>query len=63
MRKYITLRVDDISLSEVTNHFLDISWTRDVFDRMITAHAIATESPLITRDHKILENYSMAIWK
>ena len=39
-----------------------LPWTRDPFDRMITADAIASLDTLITKDKTILENYEKAIW-
>lgn len=39
------------------------SWTRDPFDRLITAHARANHySPLITSDRTIRKNYAKAVW-
>jgi len=38
------------------------SWTRDVFDRLITAEAIVMDTFLISKDKKIRENYDKAIW-
>jgi PIN domain nuclease of toxin-antitoxin system len=40
-----------------------IDWTRDLFDRIITAHAAATNDRLLTKDQTILENYPLAFWK
>jgi PIN domain nuclease of toxin-antitoxin system len=41
---------------------MSLSWTRDPFDRLIAAHAIVANSPLITADETILENLSLATW-
>lgn len=40
----------------------EIRWTCDVFDRLITAHAILNRSDLITKDRKILHHYKQAVW-
>lgn len=40
-----------------------LSWTRDPFDRLIAAHAMARSAPLMTRDALILEHYSLAFWE
>jgi PIN domain nuclease of toxin-antitoxin system len=40
----------------------DLSWTRDPFDRLISAHAIVANAPLITADETIRANLSLAIW-
>jgi PIN domain nuclease of toxin-antitoxin system len=37
-------------------------WTRDPFDRLIVANASVFQAPLITKDERILQNYSLAIW-
>jgi len=42
---------------------LKIDWSRDVFDRMLTAEASATESKLITADEPIQANFKQAIWQ
>jgi PIN domain nuclease of toxin-antitoxin system len=39
-----------------------LSWTRDPFDRLISAHAIVTNSPLITADETIREHLALAVW-
>jgi len=41
---------------------LTLSWTRDPFDRLISAHAIATETVLVTKDRNIREHVSLAWW-
>jgi|SRR5450432_2840042 PIN domain nuclease of toxin-antitoxin system len=58
----IGLRVCGMSFRTVVEHALKENWGRDPFDRLIVANAKAAEAPLITRDGKILENYSRAIW-
>jgi PIN domain nuclease of toxin-antitoxin system len=37
-------------------------WTRDPFDRLIVANASVFQAPLITKDERIIQNYSHAIW-
>jgi PIN domain nuclease of toxin-antitoxin system len=39
-----------------------LSWTRDPFDRLITAHALTWAAPLLTRDGEIRDNYNHAFW-
>ena len=58
----IGLQIYDENLLYITNLSLDIKWTRDVFDRMIIATAMANNSTLITKDKIILKNYKKAIW-
>jgi PIN domain nuclease of toxin-antitoxin system len=38
------------------------SWTRDPFDRLIVAHAVADDLPLYSRDAVILANAPIARW-
>jgi PIN domain nuclease of toxin-antitoxin system len=40
----------------------DLFWTRDPFDRLIAAHAIVANAPLITADAAIRENLPLATW-
>lgn len=40
----------------------ELSWTRNPFDRLITAQAILDNSKLITRDQVILRNFENAKW-
>jgi len=58
----IGLRVCGMSFQTVVEHALKENWGRDPFDRLIVANAKAAEAPLVTRDEKILENYSRAVW-
>lgn len=39
-----------------------LAWTRDVFDRVITAQAIADEAVLVSKDLRIREHFSRAVW-
>ena len=40
-----------------------LGWTRDPFDRMIAAHAIVADAPLLTADRTILEHLPLATWR
>jgi PIN domain nuclease of toxin-antitoxin system len=39
-----------------------MKWTRDPFDRLITAQAALGESTLLTKDDTIRTNYANAVW-
>jgi PIN domain nuclease of toxin-antitoxin system len=41
---------------------LDLAWTRDPFDRLIVANAIADRARLLTADRTILANFKDAVW-
>ena len=51
-------------MSMVIQAALPIGWTRDPFDRIITAQAAANgKSRLITADEIIREHYEAAVWE
>ena len=58
----IDLRVCTHSWLRVTQQALRVSWTRDPFDRLITAHAALNSAVLITRDANIRAHYARALW-
>jgi PIN domain nuclease of toxin-antitoxin system len=62
LRKSIGAEVADASLAELAHAARDFSWTRDPFDRLISAHAIVADAPLITADRTIRENLPLAAW-
>ena len=39
-----------------------MKWTRDPFDRLITAQAAVDDSPLLTKDDTIHTYYPKAVW-
>ena len=41
---------------------VDLTWTRDPFDRLQAAHAHSASLPLLTRDARIREHLPLAIW-
>jgi PIN domain nuclease of toxin-antitoxin system len=62
LRKAIGLQVADVSLPALTRSACDLNWTRDPFDRLIAAHAIVADAPLLTADQQILDNLPLATW-
>jgi PIN domain nuclease of toxin-antitoxin system len=62
LQRSIGLRVADVSLAELAQAAVGLSWTRDPFDRLIAAHAIVAGAPLITADETIRENLPLATW-
>ena len=58
----IGLKIDDKNFSEVIQKAMLIDWTRDPFDRLIVAHAMSQNSPLLSKDEKILSYFQDAIW-
>jgi PIN domain nuclease of toxin-antitoxin system len=56
------LRVCELPFRTVVEQALAETWARDPFDRLIVANAKAANAPLVTKDGRILDNYSRAIW-
>jgi PIN domain nuclease of toxin-antitoxin system len=59
----IGLQVSATSFHHVAREALALSWTRDPFDRIIAATAIAEGATLLTADRTILECLSSALWE
>lgn len=58
----IGLALDETPYVVVARTARALSWTRDPFDRLITAAAIASNHPLLTRDRTIRDHYDAAFW-
>ena len=58
----IGLQLHNVPLTVLIERCLGEHWTRDPFDRMITAHARLEDGYLITRDETIRAHYPKAIW-
>lgn len=56
------LRVCDLPFRIVVEHALQENWGRDPFDRLIVANAKANDAALVTKDQRIRQYYSRAIW-
>ena len=63
MEKTIGLKLCRLDFQKVIMESLKQSWTRDPFDRLITAQAAIAHAGLITRDEAILKHYSRAVWQ
>jgi PIN domain nuclease of toxin-antitoxin system len=63
LQKQIGLKVSDHRFPAIANAALFETWTRDVFDRLIVAHARSDGySELVSSDAKIQQHYSKTIW-
>ncbi len=62
LRRSIGLQVADVAVVELARAAIPLSWTRDPFDRLIAAHAIVADAPLVTADKTIRENLPLATW-
>jgi PIN domain nuclease of toxin-antitoxin system len=56
------LKTCEKEFSLIIQQTMQITWTRDVFDRLIVANAMVNGNILLSKDHKILENYIHARW-
>ena len=62
LHRDLDLQVEEsgwVRCAEIADH---LSWTRDSFDRLIVAHAIAFGAPLCTRDRHLRDHYRAAFW-
>jgi len=62
LKQSIGLKVSPMKVEQVFDQALNCEWTRDVFDRLITAEAEAENVVLVTKDEKIRANYDKACW-
>ena len=62
LHQQIGLKACKKSFIDVIQTASQLSWTRDPFDRIITAQAMLEQSSLITKDRMILEHYEHAVW-
>jgi PIN domain nuclease of toxin-antitoxin system len=62
LRQSIGLEVADVSFADLIHRAVDLAWTRDPFDRLIAAHAIVADAPLVTADKTIREHLPQAVW-
>lgn len=58
----IGVTISNEPLNEVVRVAETLSWTRDPFDRLLTAAAMLRDAPFITRDDRISANYRHAVW-
>ena len=58
----VALEVCGKDFREVVRNAMHQTWTRDPFDRIITAHAALENNILITKDRHILDHYAHATW-
>ena len=58
----IGLSICDRPFAEVAARAGQMTWTRDPFDRIITAQAALGAAVLVTKDRTIRANYPMAVW-
>ncbi len=62
LNKSIGLKISQMKVAQVFDQAIKCNWTRDVFDRLITAEAESSDLVLITKDKKIRTHYAKAFW-
>jgi PIN domain nuclease of toxin-antitoxin system len=58
----IGLTIGDKNFNAAISRALEISWTRDPFDRIIVASASLDDSILVSKNQNILSHYPFASW-
>ena len=56
------LQTSKDDFNKVIHAAINERWTRDPFDKIITAHARCNDAVLITKDTIIHKNYPKAVW-
>ena len=62
LSKTISLKVSDIGFNQIIEEALKISWTRDVFDRLLVAEAKILRHGFVSADRNIQSNFKQTIW-
>ncbi len=62
LHQRIDLQVCQKSFIDVVREASQLSWTRDPFDRIITAQSAIDRNTLITKDKTIQDHYEYAVW-
>lgn len=62
LKAEINLKLCDENLHSIMTEALLYEWTRDPFDKLITANASTDNNLLITKDDSIRDNYEYAVF-
>jgi PIN domain nuclease of toxin-antitoxin system len=62
LNRQIGLTVCDTVFLDILDRARTFAWTRDPFDRLIVANAMADGARLLTADETILANFRDAVW-
>lgn len=62
LSEQIELQICNKSFNQIISMSLAINWTRNPFDRIITANAQIGNNILLSKDGNILNNYTCAKW-
>ena len=56
------IAIDTAGMGDAVLHAAGLTWTRDPFDRIITAQAARAGAFLLTRDETMRQHYAAAVW-
>lgn len=59
----LEMRITDPSTAMVCETATTMKWARDPFDRLLSAEATATNTPLITKNRTIRKHLDVAWWR
>ncbi len=62
LKRSLGVAIEDRSMELVMEHAHKMTWTRDVFDRLIVAQASLDNADLVTSDRLIRKHYPKAVW-
>ena len=62
LREHTGLTLSDTAFEIIVGRARGFAWTRDPFDRLIVANAMADGARLVTADQLILANFAGAVW-
>jgi PIN domain nuclease of toxin-antitoxin system len=62
LRAQIGLKGPETSFIDIIRQAAAMKWTRDPFDRIVTATAALQDLPLMTKDRTIHTHYPKAVW-
>ncbi len=62
LTRRVGLSVSDTPFAQVCFEARRLNWTRDPFDRIIAAHALADKTQLLTKDATIRMHLDLAVW-
>jgi len=63
LKETLDLSICDLDYLKVINVALELTWTRDPFDRIIVAQSTVNQSTLVTKDTRIRDHYPQAFWQ
>jgi len=53
--------LDEVPLLALVRHAVELDWTRDPFDRLLSAHSAARRTPLCTLDRTIRRHHRLLV--